>query len=459
MITIDNQHLSIKDDTMTTFIPARTMSGDDFAINPQILTDTLPFINYQDNVLHIDGVSSHTLANTYGTPLYVYSKNALLANYQTYVDSFAPLNEVHICFAVKSNSNLAVLSTLAKAGANFDIVSVGELARVLKAGGDAGKVVYSGVGKTADDIATALKAGVGCFNAEAMSEIELISHVAGELGVVANIALRINPNVDAKTHPYISTGLKDNKFGISHDDALSAYQLAKNLPNLNIIGIDCHIGSQLTEIQPFVDALDKITEIIDLLYDNGIKLQHIDLGGGLGVRYIDENPPSVSEFAHALLPRLLALQEKYGLGLHLEPGRNISANAGVLLTTIDVLKPTEHKNFAIVDASMSELIRPALYQSVMAIIPTDISPKTTANKSWDIVGSVCESSDFLGKNRLLALDVGDTLAITGAGAYGFVMASGYNSRPRPAEVMCDDGTHRVVRVRENIEDLWRGESV
>ncbi|UYZ71835.1 diaminopimelate decarboxylase [Moraxella bovis] len=427
-------------------------------IDPRTHVADLPFIHYQDDTLFIDNASTKTLAQTYGTPLYVYSKNALLANYRAYVESFAPLSDVKICYAVKSNSNLAILATLAHAGAGFDIVSSGELARVLKAGGQADKVVYSGVGKTKSDIATALNAGVGCFNVEAVSEIELISQVASEFGKTAPIALRINPDVDAKTHPYISTGMKDNKFGISHDNALDAYRFASSLPNLDIIGIDCHIGSQLTDTQPFVDALDKVIELIDELFAQGISLRHVDLGGGLGVRYTDETPASVSEYANALLPKLLTLQEKYGLGLHLEPGRNISANAGVLLTNVDALKPTEYKNFAIVDASMCELMRPALYGSVMAVIPADLTA-TTAPQAWDIVGSVCESSDFLAKNRTLALNVGDTLAITGAGAYGFVMASNYNTRPRPAEIMCDDGSHRVVRERESLDDLWRGESV
>lgn len=427
-------------------------------LDPHSVVADLPFIDYQNGTLFIDNVNTKTLAQTHGTPLYVYSKNALLANYQAYVDSFNALNEVHICYAVKSNSNLAILATLARAGAGFDIVSIGELARVLKAGGQAHKVVYSGVGKTADDIATALNAGVGCFNVEAISEIELISTVATKLGKTAPIALRINPDVDAKTHPYISTGLKDNKFGISHDNAIDAYRFAKTLPSIEIVGIDCHIGSQLTEIQPFVDALDKVAELIDELFAIGIPLRHVDLGGGLGVRYTTENAVSVQAYANALLPKLLDLQAKYGLGLHLEPGRNISANAGVLLTHVDVLKPTEYKNFAIVDASMSELIRPALYGSVMAVIPTNLA-NDTAPQVWDIVGSVCESSDFLAKNRMLALNAGDTLAITGAGAYGFVMASNYNTRPRPAEVLCDNGTHRIVRERETLESLWQGESV
>lgn len=425
-------------------------------IDPTTLTTHLPFIDYKNHELFIDNVSTKTLAKTYGTPLYVYSKNALLANYHAYVDSFEGI-ETHICYAVKSNSNLAILATLVQAGSGFDIVSVGELARVLKAGGQADKIVYSGVGKTKSDIATALNTGIGCFNVEALSEIELISQVACQLGKVAPIALRINPDVDAKTHPYISTGMKDNKFGISHEMAIEAYQLAKSLPNLDVIGIDCHIGSQLLDSQPFVDALDKMIELIDELDKMGIRLRHLDLGGGLGVLYTHETPISVQEFARTLLPKLKALHTKYGMSLHLEPGRNISANAGVLLTTVDVLKPTEHKNFAIVDASMSELIRPALYGSVMAIIPADLSKNTAPSKTWDVVGTVCESSDFLGKERVLSLEVGDLLAVTGAGAYGFVMASNYNSRPRPAEVLCDNGTHRVVRERERLDDLWQHE--
>lgn len=441
---------------MMTFTPASSVIDDALTIDPIALTNALPFIGYQDGILLIDGVSSQTLVQHYGTPLYVYSKNALLDNYRAYVDGFAALADTQICYAVKANSNLTILSVLAGAGCGFDIVSVGELARVVKAGGHAQKVVYSGVGKTAQDIQTALDAGIGCFNVEAISELELISRVASACNKTAPIALRINPDVDAKTHPYISTGMKDNKFGISHDQAISAYQLAKSLPNLDVIGIDCHIGSQLTDTQPFVDALDKMIDIIDELSALGIKLQHLDLGGGLGVRYIDENPASVQTFASALLPKLTALQTKYGLSLHLEPGRNICANAGVLLTQVDVLKPTEHKNFAIVDASMSELLRPALYESEMAIIPT-VLQNSTATKTWDVVGAVCESSDFLGKNRRLALCVGETLAITGAGAYGFTMASNYNSRPRPAEVLCDTGKHQLIRQRETLEDLWRNE--
>lgn len=443
-----------------TFRQASQTQDDGLYIDPIILTEALAFLDYQNNELYIDGVSAKTLVKTYGTPLYVYSQNALLANYRAYVDGFSSLKNVQICYAVKANSNLAILSLLAKAGAGFDIVSLGELARVLKAGGDAKKIVYSGVGKTAGDIETALNVGVGCFNVEAVSELELISQVAKKLGKTAAIAIRVNPDVDAKTHPYISTGMKDNKFGIHHENAVQSYLIAQNLPNIEIVGIDCHIGSQLTQTKPFGDALDKLIELIDTLAQNNIYLKHIDLGGGLGVRYIDENPDSVGEFAAALLPKLIALQEKYNLGLHLEPGRNIAANMGVLLTHVDVLKPTQYKNFAIVDASMSELIRPALYQSQMAIIPTTLPADTQENvQTWDVVGSVCESSDFLGKNRRLSLNVGDILAVTGAGAYGFVMASNYNSRPRPAEVLCDAGSHRIIRQRETLNDLWQGESL
>ncbi|OOR88859.1 diaminopimelate decarboxylase [Moraxella caviae] len=443
---------------MTSFKPASRLIDGALHINSTALIDALPHLTYQDDVLHIDGVSAQELRAQYGTPLYVYSQNALLDNYHAYVSAFSALKDVQVCYAVKANSNLAVLSALAKAGSGFDIVSVGELARVIKAGGDATKTVYSGVGKTAQDIKTALDAGIGCFNVEAVSELDLINDVAAALNKKARIALRINPDVDAKTHPYISTGMKDNKFGIAHDEAIAAYQHASTLAHLEIVGIDCHIGSQLTEVQPFVDALNKLIELIDTLANLGITLKHVDLGGGLGVRYIDENPASVREFADALLPKLQDLQARYGLGLHLEPGRNIAANAGVLLTSVDVLKPTAHKNFAIVDASMSELLRPALYESVMAIVPAKLD-NNAPTKAWDVVGSVCESSDFLGKERLLSVAVGDLLAVTGAGAYGFSMASNYNSRQRPAEVMTANGTHRQIRARETLEDLWRGESV
>lgn len=424
-------------------------SNEGLVIEPVAFCEGLCGLDYQGSHLHIDGVSASTLAQTYGTPCYVYAKNAIIKAYEAYAQSFGEL-DYQICYAVKANSNLAVLKLLAQLGCGFDIVSKGELLRVLQVS-DGKKVVYSGVGKTYDDIKTALMADIDCFNVEAVSELELINQVAGELGCVARISLRVNPDVDAKTHPYISTGLKDNKFGIDHRHAIAVYDYANTLPNLKIVGIDCHIGSQLLQTQPFVDALVKVANLVTHLAQKGIRLRHIDIGGGLGVRYIDENPASVGEYAHALMPILKQL----GLKVYLEPGRNMVANAGVLLTSVHTLKPTDNKNFAIADASMSELIRPALYDAKMAVIPTylnDVPPM-----QWDIVGSVCESADFLAKQRCLAIEAGDVLAITGAGAYGFVMASNYNTRPRPPEVMCDNGTHRLIRKRESYESLWADE--
>lgn len=426
-------------------------------INPETLVAQLPALHYVDGALCVENVDVASLAKTYGTPCYVYSKQAILDVYKAYTDSFAAVDH-QICYAVKANSNLAVLGILAQAGAGFDIVSSGELARVLAAGGDARRVVFSGVGKRADDIRYALEAGIGCFNIESKSELALIQDIAAELGKTAAISLRVNPNVDAKTHPYISTGLKDNKFGISHEKALSVYQKAASLPNISIKGIDCHIGSQLTEVAPFIDALDKIIELIDSLRKTGIELDHIDLGGGLGVQYIDETPISIADFAQALLPKLTQL----GLKVFFEPGRSIVANAGVLLTRVDVLKPTEHKNFAIVDAAMNDLIRPALYQAEMAIIPGQLpDAKAVADKgqTWDIVGAICETGDFLAKDRVLALTVGDVLAVTGAGAYGFVMSSNYNTRPRSAEVMVSEDQHQLVRPREQVAELFATEQL
>ena len=317
-------------------------------------------------------------------------------------------------------------------------------------------MVFSGVGKTYSDIEYALTQGIGCFNVESISELTLINDVAQKLDKPAPISLRVNPNVDAKTHPYISTGLKDNKFGITHEDAVAVYEQAAQLSHIDIVGIDCHIGSQLTEVAPFVAALDKVIELIHNLRDKGIELRHIDLGGGLGVRYIDETPVSIDEFAQALLPKLSEL----GLTVFFEPGRSIVANAGVLLTKVDVLKPTEHKNFAIVDAAMNDLIRPALYQAEMAVIPSvlpDNGIDTDGTQPWDIVGAICETGDFLAKDRLLSLAAGDVLAITGAGAYGFTMSSNYNSRPRASEVMVADDSHQLIRKRETIEALYADE--
>ncbi|CAM3934266.1 diaminopimelate decarboxylase [Psychrobacter arenosus] len=424
-------------------------------INPEALVAQLPALQYVDGALCLEEVDVASLAKTYGTPCYVYSKQAILNVYKAYTDSFAAIDH-QICYAVKANSNLAVLGILAQAGAGFDIVSSGELARVLAAGGEASRVVFSGVGKRTDDIRYALEAGIGCFNIESDSELALIQGVAAELGKTAAISLRVNPNVDAKTHPYISTGLKDNKFGISHEKALSVYQQAAAMPNIRIQGIDCHIGSQLTEVAPFIDALDKLIELIDNLRTNGIELEHIDLGGGLGVQYIDETPISIADFAAALLPKLTQL----GLKVFFEPGRSIVANAGLLLTRVDVLKPTEHKNFAIVDAAMNDLIRPALYQAEMAIIPSQLATATAGNEcTWDIVGAICETGDFLAKDRVLSLAVGDVLAVTGAGAYGFVMSSNYNTRPRSAEVMVSENQHQLVRPREQVAELFATEQL
>lgn len=424
-------------------------------VDPKTLTNHLPALHYRDEALYIEQVSIETIAKQYGTPCYVYSKQAILDVYQAYTNSFASLDH-QICYAVKANSNLAVLSVLAQAGAGFDIVSRGELMRVVAAGAAASRVVFSGVGKTYGDIEYALTQGIGCFNVESISELTLINEVAQTLDKPAPISLRVNPNVDAKTHPYISTGLKDNKFGITHEDALAVYQQAAALSHIDIVGIDCHIGSQLTEVEPFVAALDKVIELIHSLREHGIELRHIDLGGGLGVRYIDESPVSIEEFASALLPKLSAL----GLTVFFEPGRSIVANAGVLLTQVDVLKPTAHKNFAIVDAAMNDLIRPALYQAEMAVIP-NVLPNagldTNGTKVWDIVGAICETGDFLAKNRLLSLAEGDILAITGAGAYGFTMSSNYNSRPRASEVMVSEDRHQLIRKRETIESLYANE--
>ena len=424
-------------------------------INPEALTAHLPALDYRDGALYMEQVSVTEVAKHYGTPCYVYSKQAILDVYQAYADSFASLTH-QICYAVKANSNLAVLGVLAQAGAGFDIVSRGELMRVLAAGGEATRVVFSGVGKTYSDIEYALNQGIGCFNVESISELTLINEVAAQLDKSAPISLRVNPDVDAKTHPYISTGLKDNKFGIAHENALVVYQQAAKLSHIDIVGIDCHIGSQLTEVAPFVAALDKVIELVHSLRKAGIELRHIDLGGGLGVRYIDETPVSIDEFANALLPKLSEL----GLTVFFEPGRSIVANAGVLLTKVDVLKPTEHKNFAIVDAAMNDLIRPALYQAEMAVIPNFLPSNginTESTEPWDIVGAICETGDFLAKDRLLSLSTGDILAITGAGAYGFTMSSNYNSRPRASEVMVADDRHQLIRKRETVEALYADE--
>ena len=406
-----------------------------------------------NGVLHAEQCSLQQLAQQYGTPLYVYSKATFEKHYLDMDRAFSFIDH-QICFAVKSNSNIAVLNVLAKQGAGFDIVTGGELARVLKAGGDASKIVFSGLGKTEADIQKALEVGIACFNVESYAELDRIQKVAAGLGKKAPISLRVNPDVDAKTHPYISTGLKENKFGIPSDSVFETYQYAASLPNLEIVGIDCHIGSQLTETQPFVDALDRVIVMINKLKELGIELKHIDIGGGLGVTYKDEVPPTVEEYANAMRPAL----EKLGLKVYMEPGRSISANAGVLLTKVDLLKPTNHRNFAIIDAAMNDLIRPALYEAWMDI--QEVTPRTDVEKQqWDVVGAICETGDFLGKERELALKENDVLAVLGAGAYGFVMSSNYNSRGRAAEVMVDADQAHLIRERETIESLWERESL
>lgn len=424
-------------------------------VDPVALTAHLPELHYNQDALWMEDVSISELVARYDTPCYVYSQQAILDVYRAYSDSFAAIDH-QICYAVKANSNLAVLGVLAQAGAGFDIVSRGELMRVLAAGGQASKVVFSGVGKTKSDIEYALTQGIGCFNVESVSELTLINDVARQLDKRAPISLRVNPDVDAKTHPYISTGLKDNKFGVAHEKAVAVYERAADLSHLDIVGIDCHIGSQLTEVEPFIAALDKVIELVHNLREKGIELRHIDLGGGLGVRYIDESPVSIHDFAQALLPKLTAL----GKTVFFEPGRSMVANAGILLTRVDVLKPTEHKNFAIVDAAMNDLIRPALYQAEMAVIPNVLPSKgidTDGTQPWDIVGAICETGDFLAKDRLLSLAPHDILAITGAGAYGFTMSSNYNSRPRASEVMVAGSSHQLIRKRETAEALYADE--
>lgn len=404
-----------------------------------------------DGVLHAEQCSLEQLAQQYGTPLYVYSKATFEKHYLDMDKAFNFIDH-QICYAVKSNSNLAVLNVLAKLGSGFDIVTGGELARVLAAGGEPSKIVFSGLGKQEADIQKALEVGIACFNVESYAELDRIQKVAAQLGKKAPVSLRVNPDVDAKTHPYISTGLKENKFGIPSDAVFETYQYAASLPNLDVVGIDCHIGSQLTETQPFVDALDRVISMIDQLKELGIHLKHIDIGGGLGVTYKDEVPPTVAEYANAMRPAL----EKLGLKVYMEPGRSISANAGVLVTKVDLLKPTVHRNFALIDAAMNDLIRPALYEAWMDI--QVVAPKAQVEtKTWDLVGPICESADFLGKERELAIQENDYLAVLGAGAYGFVMSSNYNTRGRAAEVMVDADQSHLIRERETIESLWKNE--
>ncbi|MFC6337202.1 diaminopimelate decarboxylase [Pseudomonas sp. CCM 7891] len=408
--------------------------------------------NYRDGELFAEGVALSAIAERFGTPTYVYSRAHIEAQYRAYADALDGTPHL-VCYAVKANSNLGVLNVLARLGAGFDIVSRGELERVLAAGGKADKIVFSGVGKSREDMRRALEVGVHCFNVESTDELERLQVVAAELGVRAPISLRVNPDVDAGTHPYISTGLKENKFGIAIADAEDVYIRAAQLPNLEVLGVDCHIGSQLTSLPPFLDALDRLLGLIDRLAECGIYLHHIDLGGGVGVRYRDEEPPLVADYIKAVRERI----EGRDLALLFEPGRYIVANAGVLLTQVEYLKHTEHKDFAIVDAAMNDLIRPALYQAWMNV--TAVRPREGAGRNYDIVGPICETGDFLAKERQLALEEGDLLAVHSAGAYGFVMSSNYNTRGRTAEVLVDGDQAFEVRRRETVAELFAGESL
>ncbi|KAA0010856.1 diaminopimelate decarboxylase [Billgrantia pellis] len=412
---------------------------------------------YRDGVLYGEEVPLMRVAEAVGTPCYVYSKATLARHFRAYTEALGSHPHL-ICYAVKANSNLAVLGLLARLGAGFDIVSGGELERVLAAGGDPAKVVFSGVAKQEGEMARALEAGIKCFNVESRPELERLNAVAERLGKVAPVSLRVNPDVDAGTHPYISTGLKDNKFGIPVEEAVSVYELAARLPAVKVVGLDCHIGSQLTELAPFLDALDRLLVLLERLRERGITIEHLDLGGGLGVPYRGERPPQPFDYAASLLERLARWKHGAGLTLLFEPGRSIAANAGVLLTRVEYLKPGETKNFAIVDAGMNDLIRPSLYQAWQAIIPVD-TRTLRESAVYDVVGPVCETGDFLGKERELAIGAGDLLAVRSAGAYGFVMASNYNSRPRPAEVMVDGDAFHIVRRRESVASLWAGESL
>ncbi|GAA6940621.1 diaminopimelate decarboxylase [Helicobacter pylori] len=414
----------------------------------------MDFFQYKNNQLMAENLPVKQLAEQFGTPLYVYSRATLERHWHAFNNAFGEHPHL-VCFAVKSNPNIAILNVMAKLGSGFDIVSQGELERVLAAGGDAGRVVFSGVAKSHQEIARALEVNIRCFNVESEAELLRINQIAGEMGKIAPISLRVNPDVDAHTHPYISTGLKENKFGVSVEQAREVYKVATTLPNIKIVGMDCHIGSQLTELQPFLDAVDRLIVLMEQLKQDGIALKHLDLGGGLGVTYTDEAPPHPTDYAKALWEKLSAFSE---LEIIVEPGRAITANAGILVTKVEYLKSNESRNFAIVDAGMNDMIRPALYQAYMNILEID---RTLAReeKMYDVVGPICETSDFLGKQRKLAIAEGDYLAQRSAGAYGASMSSNYNSRPRTAEVMVDGDKAYLIRRREALNELWQLESL
>ncbi|MDI1258480.1 diaminopimelate decarboxylase [Aquabacterium sp.] len=413
-----------------------------------------PFLAYRGPDLFLDDLKLSELVREHGSPLYVYSRRAMLAALAPYQKALKGRAHL-VCYAIKANSNLAVLQTFAEAGCGFDIVSAGELARVLAAGGDPGKVVFSGVGKTRSEMKLGIEAGVRCFNVESTAELEVLSEVASGLGRQARVSLRVNPDVDAGTHPYISTGLKGNKFGIAHEEAVATYQRAAALPGLDVVGIDCHIGSQITEVAPYLDALDRVLDLIEAIESVGVSIHHMDLGGGLGITYTDETPPA----ADVLIGQLLAKIDARGHGhreLLFEPGRSLVGNAGVLLTEVLFLKPGEQKNFCVVDAAMNDLMRPALYEAYMGIVNVQTRAET-ASHVWDVVGPVCESGDWLGRDRTLAVQAGDVLAVLSAGAYGMTMASNYNTRGRAAELMVDGDQVWVIREREAVKSLFEQE--
>ncbi|NJA08251.1 diaminopimelate decarboxylase [Methylococcaceae bacterium WWC4] len=413
----------------------------------------MDFFNYRQSTLYAESVPVDQIAAEYGTPCYIYSRATLERHWLAFDQALEGRRHL-ICYAVKANSNLAVLNLLARLGSGFDIVSQGEMRRVLEAGGSADRIVFSGVGKREDEIVAALKVGIRCFNVEVSGELDRINRLAGELGVIAPVSFRVNPDVDAKTHPYISTGLKENKFGVDIASAREEYLRAARMPHIRVVGVDCHIGSQLTETAPFLDALDKVLELVDQLAGDGIVLEHLDLGGGLGICYRNEQPPEPGEYISAVLSRL----GNRNIEIMLEPGRAIVGNAGILVTRVEYLKPTESKNFAIVDAAMNDLIRPALYSAWQDIIPV-LAGSGAEEQVWDVVGPVCETGDFLGKERRLGLSPGDLLAVRSSGAYGFTMSSNYNSRPRVAEVMVDGDRCHLIRQREPVEMLWAGEQI
>ena len=414
----------------------------------------MDFFQYKNEQLYVEDLPVKQLAEEFGTPLYIYSRATLERHWHAF-DSALGEHPHLICYAVKANSNIGILNVMAKLGSGFDIVSQGELERVLAAGGEASKVVFSGVAKSRAEIMRALEVGIRCFNVESVAELHHINQIAGEMGKIAPISLRVNPDVDAHTHPYISTGLKENKFGVSVDEAREVYKLAATLPHVKITGMDCHIGSQLTELQPFLDATDRLIRLIEQLKEDGITLKHLDLGGGLGVTYTDETPPHPSDYAAALLNKLKDYKD---LEIILEPGRAIAANAGILVAKVQYLKSNESRNFAITDTGMNDMIRPALYEAYMNIIEID---RTLGREKaiYDVVGPVCETSDFLGKQRELAIAEGDYIAQRSAGAYGASMSSNYNSRPRTAEVLVDGNKAHLIRRRESLSELWALESI